>query len=441
MPRASLVDAGHLELDWFAADFNEDFSAFHAATLREQAEYLSDAIRYILSLYGSGDASRPAPTSVVLVAHSMGGIASRLALLQPGFAPGSVKTILTLSTPHSMPPASFDGGIERVYLDVNNFWSQSYAQSSSSLEDVLLVSIAGGTADTTVSSDYSGISSFTPPSNGFAVLTSSVPSLFSPVDHLAMVWCDQLRESVAGALLRTTSANSPDRARALTERLQVMREYLLTGLEAPAPMGSLSSSGPPTASSSYTGHAALSGHHAAQTVEIRKLEGSRSSWLTVWTSINTEDDRSRIVVHLCNGSDNKQECKTLDRPIFRRIPSSTAATKDGTALPLYYASSLYLVRPVGQEGASVVLEIPAMEDGFLVASLAEQEDREITASLLRESPLLCAVIHATHELIAGLALFGSTTRLPVGLLASNLRYGALDSSLLAYRITVQSDCS
>lgn len=37
-------------------------------------------------------------------------------------------------------------------------------------------------------------------------------------------------------------------------------------------------------------------------------------------------------------------------------------------------------------------------------------------------------------------MFGSTTQVPVGALASVLRYSALDTSLLAYRVTAQPDC-
>ena len=48
------------------------------------------------------------PTSVVLVAHSMGGIVARLATLQKNYNSESINTIFTLSTPHSMPRITLD---------------------------------------------------------------------------------------------------------------------------------------------------------------------------------------------------------------------------------------------------------------------------------------------------------------------------------------------
>ena len=45
------LDDGVRNLDFFTVDFNEDITAFHGQTLLDQAEYLNEAVRYILSLY------------------------------------------------------------------------------------------------------------------------------------------------------------------------------------------------------------------------------------------------------------------------------------------------------------------------------------------------------------------------------------------------------
>jgi glycosylphosphatidylinositol deacylase len=44
-------------LDFFSVDFNEDITAFHGQTLLDQAEYLNDAITYILSIPHPGTIS------------------------------------------------------------------------------------------------------------------------------------------------------------------------------------------------------------------------------------------------------------------------------------------------------------------------------------------------------------------------------------------------
>ena len=152
-----------------AVDFNEDFSAFHGTTLLEQAEYLNDAVRYILSLYTQLPSSRsrphplPDPEAVILVGHSMGGISARKMLLMPNYQLNSVNTILTLSTPHVVPPATFDSRIEDIYDEINTFWRSSYvtnhsplpveSQYQQPLDEVVLISLSGGTSDTTITSD------------------------------------------------------------------------------------------------------------------------------------------------------------------------------------------------------------------------------------------------------------------------------------------------
>ena len=45
------INAGVRNLDFFTVDFNEDITAFHGQTMLDQAEYLNEAIAYILSLY------------------------------------------------------------------------------------------------------------------------------------------------------------------------------------------------------------------------------------------------------------------------------------------------------------------------------------------------------------------------------------------------------
>lgn len=90
-------ELGRRSLDFFTIDYNDDFSAFHGQTLLDQSEYLADCIRYILSLYhqereGPG---RSDPTSVIVVAHSMGGIVARAAFLHPNYQAGSISTLIT----------------------------------------------------------------------------------------------------------------------------------------------------------------------------------------------------------------------------------------------------------------------------------------------------------------------------------------------------------
>ncbi|CAJ0841403.1 4990_t:CDS:10, partial [Entrophospora sp. SA101] len=208
-------------------DFNEEYSALHGHSLCEQAEYLNDAIRYILSLYPSIRKSQqtssssqpyPDPTAVILIGHSMGGVVARTLFQTPNFQPGSINTILTMSTPHTLPPASFD-------------WKINTESSSNSLMDVTLISIAGGNLDTIVCSDSTNINSLVPDSNGFTVFTTSIPKVWTSMDHQCILWCEQLVKVVANTLLNIVDIRRSTQTIPTSQRMKVFRKNLLTGLE------------------------------------------------------------------------------------------------------------------------------------------------------------------------------------------------------------------
>lgn len=176
---------------WFSIDFNEDFSAFHGKTLEEQAYYVNEAVRYLRAMY-----STKGNMSVGIVGHSMGGIVARLALTLPNTEPSSIDTIVTLSTPHAFPPVPFERSMDRVYARINAYKNDTMP---------LVVSIAGGILDTQLSSDASSLSLFEDgkaPERSLSTFTTAVASLWSSVDHLAIVWCDQLRARIARTFLR-----------------------------------------------------------------------------------------------------------------------------------------------------------------------------------------------------------------------------------------------
>ncbi|KAL6708035.1 GPI inositol deacylase [Coniothyrium glycines] len=230
---------GKLPLDFFSADFNEDFTAFHGQTLLDQAEYLNDAITYILSLYHTPgqsvrDSSLPDPTSIIIVGHSMGGVVARTMLTMPNYQNNSINTIITLAAPHARAPASFDGDIVRTYKGVNEYWRNAYLQqtpANNPLDQVTLVSIAGGGLDTIVSSDYASIESIIPETHGFTVFTSSMPNVWTGMDHLAITWCDQNRKSIVRALYDAIDVTRASQTVPRIDRMRHFKKKFLTGLE------------------------------------------------------------------------------------------------------------------------------------------------------------------------------------------------------------------
>ncbi|KAI3488384.1 hypothetical protein L1887_47628 [Cichorium endivia] len=200
--------AGVAHTDWYTLDFNEDFSAFSGSTLIEQATFINEVIAYLSNRYASpatrNFAAGERNTTVPILAHSMGGIAARLAARMPNYPKGSIDTIVTLSTPHAYPPVPFDRSTEYVYSLINRPSPAAPSGSPASVPP-LLVSVAGGILDTQLPSDPSSlalarIGEAVPPSR-ISTFTTSLPSLWSSVDHLAVMWCDQLREKIARGFL------------------------------------------------------------------------------------------------------------------------------------------------------------------------------------------------------------------------------------------------
>ena len=205
----------------------------------DQAEYLNNAIAYILSLYHDPQNTRrepgqPDPASVIIIGHSMGGIVARTMLTLPNYQAGSINTIITLSSPHARAPVSFDEDIIATYKKINDYWRKSYsaeAGNDNPLSEVTLISLAGGSLDTVVPSDYASLASLVPESNGFTVFTSTMPRVWTGSDHLSILWCDQLRKAIVRALFQIIDARKSTQTIAREERMGVFKKQFLTGLE------------------------------------------------------------------------------------------------------------------------------------------------------------------------------------------------------------------
>jgi glycosylphosphatidylinositol deacylase len=229
-------------MDFFTADFNEDFTAFHGRTMLDQSEYLNDAIKFILSLYQSNN-SKNIPKSVILLGHSMGGIVARVMLSLPNYLENSVNTIITLSTPHNAAPTTFDGDLLNVYKLTDDFWRNGFKNdnkfdnsklaqiSKERLSNVSIISITGGILDTTLPTDYTTLTGLVPSNHGFSISTTGIPGVWTPIDHLAIVWCDQLRKVLAKTLLQIIDVNSPSQTYPLDKRMEIFKLNLLPGFQ------------------------------------------------------------------------------------------------------------------------------------------------------------------------------------------------------------------
>ncbi|OQS00368.1 hypothetical protein THRCLA_05979 [Thraustotheca clavata] len=196
-------DSGNSKIsyDFFLVDFNEEATGFTGYFMAEQGFYINEAIKKILNLYDAADR----PTSVVVIAHSMGGIAVRTAMTLPNYVLRSIHTIVTLSTPHLLPPFPLDAKMVEVYSSTNAAWKEFTAGCNTTLcapfGDVVVVSLAGGHRDFVIHSSVATLDQLVPPSNGIALLTSSIPSVGASMDHLCLLWCHQLLKTITTTLV------------------------------------------------------------------------------------------------------------------------------------------------------------------------------------------------------------------------------------------------
>ncbi|KAJ7853872.1 PGAP1-like protein-domain-containing protein [Mycena leptocephala] len=192
-------------LDFFAVEFNEDLSAFHGPTLEAQTAYTSRAIANLHNYHGPFD----------------GGIVATSLLPS-----SNISAIITMSTPHTLPPARFDARIDMIY-DRN--------QHVLAADPTPILSLCGGATDMMIPSESCVLPS--PPANAAdtpfrrTVFSSALEGSWTGVGHREMVWCHQVRWRVARAALELGGASSPFGLDApLPEGLTVGPETLPEGM-------------------------------------------------------------------------------------------------------------------------------------------------------------------------------------------------------------------
>lgn len=178
-------------LTLYVVEYNEDFSAFHGPTIDSQTAYAKRAIDYILSQY-------PADTSIIVMGHSMGGIVATALLPNP-----FISAIITMSTPHTLPPVRFDRRIDHIYVDnLKDLGS----------DPTPLLSLCGGATDLMIPSESCILPALPSLDNTSVyrrtVFTSALEGCWTGVGHLAMVWCHQVRWRIARAALEIAASPS-----------------------------------------------------------------------------------------------------------------------------------------------------------------------------------------------------------------------------------------
>ena len=137
--------------------------------------YVNESLAYISALY-----PLPHPDHIVVIGHSMGGVVARKLLL---FTRSVVTIVFTLASPHLEPPLPLTRGLVAFYEQLNSFWRQEHV-SGGFLENVTLVSIAGGTRDTVLDSRLTKLDGILSSERSLRVFSSAIPGVWSSSDHV-----------------------------------------------------------------------------------------------------------------------------------------------------------------------------------------------------------------------------------------------------------------
>jgi GPI inositol-deacylase len=182
--------------------------------LRRQTQFINDCIRHILDLYQANQHRYQPATSVILIGHSMGGVVARAVVTLHDYRPGSIRTIITLNTPHAyvslsqshvarlrealndearslrcrMPPVPVTLSMQSFYWHVNEYWHTHVANAKSSnqqqqLADMVVISIAGSFRDTLIDSRLASLNGLISPARGITALTPAIDRVWLEADH------------------------------------------------------------------------------------------------------------------------------------------------------------------------------------------------------------------------------------------------------------------
>ncbi|KAL7076855.1 hypothetical protein ACQ4LE_003634, partial [Meloidogyne hapla] len=162
----------NFHFDVFAVDFNEELTAYNFDFIISQANFLVEAFNSIYRLY------KQKPQKIVIIGHSMGGIAVQYAIMREDFDRERLAFIIGFAVPFSEPPFYFD----KRFL---SFWHQMNQNKSFNLPKI--VSINGGLKDEFIDEDWTNAH--------FLALHSSTNALdrvWLDMDHKCILWCNQL---------------------------------------------------------------------------------------------------------------------------------------------------------------------------------------------------------------------------------------------------------
>lgn len=208
------TDVDSFVFDVYALDFGEEGAGLHGRLVELQSAMVADSVEFLVETCHL--------ESVIVVAHSIGGYAVRLALFDYPQLRSVVHNVITLATPHLHPVLSIELSVHRIHARMEQ---EDFIQNN-----VALVSIGGGLRDEMIPPHLcraSQDSVLNVAATDIVVPGSKMPPLLG-MDHRAIVWCYNLLlplRQIIFTLRTSDSRNARDRIRSVTESLGLPEDY------------------------------------------------------------------------------------------------------------------------------------------------------------------------------------------------------------------------
>jgi hypothetical protein len=223
-----------LSFDFLSINFGEEATALlGGAAVRDQAEYVKDCILYIVKTKRV-EMGKNYNIDITLVAHSMGSLAAKLAVINLGEYSRSISSIISLSSPHLAPPVQVDSEMSRVYKELKNegwMWNNEKNKNTRQVaRNIPFLAISGGEEDFMIWEPLARLKddrmAFNrqdqlPPWSW--VSSPTIPKVGFSIDHQAILWCRQFINPLALSVLLASSCRDQCTPQ---ERLELLQRGL-----------------------------------------------------------------------------------------------------------------------------------------------------------------------------------------------------------------------
>ncbi|CAG9319881.1 unnamed protein product [Blepharisma stoltei] len=161
-----------LDLDFYSIDFKGGAVAFSHNLMNAEAQFVVDCLNELSIMYEK---------KITIIAHSMGGIVTSLALSLPNAPVGRISTIIALSTPFEAHPTNFYLAFPAAYAKVHNFWLDPKH------EEIFILSATGGVKDWMIPSRLTNIEELND-KNSLHAYTTQIEDLHLQMNHNELVY-------------------------------------------------------------------------------------------------------------------------------------------------------------------------------------------------------------------------------------------------------------